>query len=260
MRILPRYILGEVTSHALIGTAIFTFVIYTRELGQILELVVRNSAPLPTAIELFFLIIPEALTITLPAGVLIGILIGLSRLAADSEITAMKASGIGIWSFLRILSIFFLAAWILALANSVYLAPRSQEALTRLQDKLKGSQVSFEIQPRVFYEGFPKMVLYVHDVKSAQGAAIWKGVFLADTSNPAAPRITLAEKGILVSEGKNTLHLHLVNGSSHDIDPSKPDQYQISTFEETDLPISFPEKATAKDQAPASISQVPTLQ
>ena len=260
MRIFTRYILREVTSHALIGTAIFTFVIYTKELGQILELVVRNSAPLPSAIELFILIIPEALTITLPAGVLIGILIGLSRLAADSEITAMKASGIGVWHFLRVLSIFFLAAWLLALGNSVYLAPRAQEALARLQDQLKGSQVSFEIQPRVFYEGFPKMVLYVHDVKSAEGAAIWKGVFLADISNPGAPKITLAEKGILVSEGRNTLHLHLVNGSAHDLDPTKPDQYQISTFQETDLPISLPEGAAAKDQQPASISQVPTLQ
>jgi LPS export ABC transporter permease LptF/LPS export ABC transporter permease LptG len=260
MRILTRYILGEVTSHALLGTAIFTFVIYTKELGQILELVVRNSAPLPSAIKVFFFIIPEALTITLPAGALIGILIGLSRLAADSEITAMKASGIGVWTFLRILSIFFIAAWLLALANSVYLAPRAQEAVARLQDKLKGSQVSFQVQPRVFYEGFPKMVLYVHDVKSAQGAAIWKGVFIADTTNPAAPRITLAEKGILVSEGKNALHLHLVNGSSHEQDPVKPDQYQVSTFEETDLPIALPESAASKDQAPASISQIPTWQ
>ena len=254
MRILTRYILREVISHALIGTAIFTFIIYTKELGQILELVVRNSAPLPSAIQLFLLVIPEALTITLPAGVLIGIQIGLSRLAADSEITAMKASGIGVWHFLRVLSIFFLAAWLLALGNSVYLAPRSQEALVHLQDQLKGSQVSFEIQPRVFYEGFPKLVLYVHDVKSAEGAAIWKGVFLADMSNPSAPRITLAEKGILVSESRNTLHLHLVNGSAHELDPAKPDQYQISTFQETDLPISLPESAAAKDQQPASIS------
>jgi LPS export ABC transporter permease LptG/LPS export ABC transporter permease LptF len=222
---------------------------------------VRNSAPLPSAIELFLLIIPEALTITLPAGVLIGILIGLSRLAADSEITAMKASGMGIGSFLRILSIFFLAAWLLALGNSLYLAPRSQQRLSHLQEKLKGSQVSFEVQPRVFYEGFPKMVLYVHDVKSAQGAAIWKGVFLADTSNPSAPKITLAEEGILVSEGKNTLHLHLINGSSHETDPTMPEKYQISTFKVTDLPISLPESAAAaKDQPPAAISEIPTFQ
>ena len=260
MRILTRYILGEVTSHALIGAAIFTFVIYTKELGQILELIVRNSAPLPSAIELFLLIIPEALTITLPAGVLIGILIGLSRLAADSEITAMKASGIGIGSFLRILSIFFIAAWLLALGNSLYLAPRSQQALNHLQEMLKGSQVSFQVQPRVFYEGFPKMVLYVHDVKSAQGAAIWRGVFLADTSNPSAPKVTLAEEGILVSEGKNRLHLHLINGSSHETDPTMADKYQISTFRATDLPIFLPESAVAtKDQPPAAISEIPSF-
>jgi LPS export ABC transporter permease LptF/LPS export ABC transporter permease LptG len=260
MRILTRYILGEVTSHALLGTAIFTFIIFTRELGQILELVVRNSAPLPSAAELFFLTVPEALTLTLPAGVLIGILIGLSRLAADSEITAMKASGVGVWNFLRILSTFFLAAWLLALANNVYLAPRSQAALSRLQDRLKGSQVSFEIQPRVFYEGFPKKVLYVNDVKSAQGAAIWKGVFIADTSTPGAPKITLAEQGILVSESKNTLHLHLINGSLHESDPTSPDKYQISTFEETDLPITLPEGGATKDQPPSSLAQIPTFQ
>ena len=260
MRILRRYILGEVTSHALIGTAIFTFVIFTKELGQILELVVRNSAPLPSAVELFFLTIPGALTITLPAGVLIGVLLGLSRLAADSEITAMKACGVSLSKFLQILAVFFVGAWLLALANSVYLAPRSQEALSHLQDRLKGSQVSFEIQPRVFYEGFPKKVLYVHDVKSAQGAAIWKGVFIADTTDPAAPRVTLAERGILVSEGKNLLHLHLVNGSSHETVPGEPDKYQISTFQETDMPIELPESSAAKDQPPSAISEVPTWQ
>ena len=258
MRILRRYILGEVTSHALIGTAIFTFVIFTKELGQILELVVRNSAPLFSAIELFLLIIPGALTITLPAGVLIGVLLGLSRLAADSEITAMKACGVSLGKFLRILSIFFVGAWFLALANSVYLAPRAQEALVHLQDRLKGSQVSFEVQPRVFYEGFPKLVLYVHDVKSAQGAAIWKGVFIADISNPSAPRVTLAERGILVSEGRHLLHLHLINGSSHETVPGEPDKYQISTFQETDIPINLPESSAAKDQPPSAISEVPT--
>jgi hypothetical protein len=44
MRILTRYILREVTAHALIGVAIFTFVLFTRDLGRILELVVRASA------------------------------------------------------------------------------------------------------------------------------------------------------------------------------------------------------------------------
>ncbi|MGA2855532.1 MAG: LPS export ABC transporter permease LptF [Candidatus Sulfotelmatobacter sp.] len=254
MRILTRYILREVTAHALIGAAIFTFVLFTRDLGRILELVVRASAPLPSVAEIFFFTVPLALTYTLPMSVLVGILIGLSRLAADSEITAMRASGMGVWSFLRVLSIFVLAAWLLALGNGVYVAPRSQAALARLEDRLKGSQVSFEVQPRVFYEGFPKIVLYVQDVQSAQGAALWKGVFMADLSDAANPKITLAKEGIVVSEGPDRLHLHLIDGSAHETDPKQADRYQISTFDKTDIPIELPSTENKGDESlPASL-------
>ncbi len=258
MRILTRYILREITSHALIGAGVFTFVLFTRDLGRLLELVVRNSAPFPSVAEIFFFTVPVALIYTIPMGALVGILIGLSRLAADSEITAMRASGIGVWTFLRIVSIFAVVAWLLALVNSVYLAPQSQAALGRLQDRLKSSQASFEIQPRVFYEGFPQLVLYVQDVQSAQGAAIWKGVFIADISNPSAPRITLAQQGILVSQDMDTLHLHLINGATHETDPKVPDQYQVSTFQQTDIPIQVPQTENKDEQAAVPVAQLGT--
>ena len=254
MRILTRYILREVTSHALIGAAIFTFVLFTRDLGRILELVVRASAPLPSVAEIFFYTVPLALTYTIPMSVLVGILIGLSRLAADSEITAMRASGMGVWDFGRALAIFVFAAWLLALGNGLYLAPWSMASLGHLEEQLKGSQVSFEVQPRVFYEGFPKIVLYVQDVHTAQGAAVWKGVFLADISDAANPRITLAHEGILVPEGQDRLHLHLVDGSTHETDPKQADHYQISTFDQTDIPIDLPSTENkAEEQIPVGL-------
>jgi LPS export ABC transporter permease LptF/LPS export ABC transporter permease LptG len=248
MRILTRYILREVTSHALIGAGIFTFVLFTRDLGRILELVVRASAPLPSVAEIFFYTVPLALTYTIPMSVLVGILIGLSRLAADSEITAMRASGMGVWSFGRVLAIFVVGAWALALFNGLYLAPWSLASLGHLEDQLKGSQVSFEVQPRVFYEGFPRIVLYVQDVHTAQGAAVWKGVFLADISDAANPRITLAHEGILVPEGQDRLHLHLIDGATHETDPKLTDRYQISTFQQTDIPIELPATENKSDE------------
>ena len=256
MRILTRYILGEVVSHALIGAAVFTFVLFTRDLGRILELVVRNSAPLPSVAEIFFFTVPVALTYTIPMGVLVGILIGLSRLAADSEVTAMRASGLGVWTFLRVISIFVVVAWLLALGNSVYLAPRSLAALGHLQDNLKSSQASFEVQPRVFYEGFPKIILYVQDVKAMAGGALWKGVFLADLTDPSAPRISLAREGLLVSQGPDRLDLHLTNGSTHENDPKNPDQYQISTFQITDIPIQIPASQNNQEHEPTSLSEL----
>jgi LPS export ABC transporter permease LptG/LPS export ABC transporter permease LptF len=255
MRILTRYILGEVVSHALIGAGVFTFVLFTRDLGRILELVVRNSAPLPSVAEIFFFTVPVALTYTIPMGVLVGILIGLSRLSADSEITAMRASGLGVWTFLRVISIFVVVAWLLALGNSVYLAPRSLAALGQLQDDLKGSQASFEVQPRVFYEGFPKIILYVQDVKAISGGALWKGVFLADLTDPSAPRISLARDGQLVSQGTDTLDLHLINGSTHETDPKNPEQYQISTFKTTDIPLQVPTTQGSQEHEPTSLGE-----
>ncbi len=252
MRILTRYVLREVFGSALIGVAVFSFVLFTRDLGRILELVVRNSAPLPSVAEVFLFTLPVTLTYTIPMGVLVGILIGLGRLAADSEITAMRASGVGVWRFTRMLSLFVAVAWGLALVNSLWLAPACQSAMARLQDRLKTSQASFEVQPRVFYEGFPKAVLYVQDVVSAQRTAIWKGVFLADLSNPIAPRITLARQGLLVSEGPTSLRLHLIDGSTHESSAAAPEDYQISTFASTDIPIELPaaEADTPKGQLP----------
>jgi LPS export ABC transporter permease LptG/LPS export ABC transporter permease LptF len=244
VRILTRYILKEIASHALIGVALFTFIIFMRDLGRLLELIVRNSAPLPSVAEIFLFTLPATFTITIPMGVLVGILVGLSRLAADSEVTAMRASGMGVSMFIRSVSVFAISAWLLGMANSVYLAPRSAIALEHLQGRLKSSQASFEIEPRVFYEDFKNTVLYVQDVIPANNQALWRGVFLADISDPSSPRITLAERGALLSDGPNKLRFHLEDGTQQETVPKVKDQYSITTFENTEIPIALPTDET----------------
>jgi LPS export ABC transporter permease LptG/LPS export ABC transporter permease LptF len=249
VRIFTRYILGEVVSHALIGIAVFTFVIFMRDMARIMELVVRNSAPLPAVLKIFLFTIPTALTVTLPMGVLVGILIGLSRLAADSEVTAMRASGLGAGIFLRVVAVFGIAAWLFAVCNSLWFSPGAARRLARLQEELSRSQVSFEVQPRVFYENFPGYVFYVRDVLSAPGAALWQHIFIADVNTPAAPRVILAEKGVSVAgEQPNTLILHLENAVRHELapkaekterDPDPAKEYDVNTFQKTDFALSL---------------------
>ena len=240
MRILTRYILKEIASHALIGVALFTFIIFMRDLGKLLELIVRNSAPLPSVAEIFLFTLPATFTITLPMGVLVGILVGLSRLAADSEVTAIRASGMGVGMFVRSVAIFAIAAWLLGIANSIYIAPDSAIALNRLQERLKTSQASFEIQPRVFYEDFKNIVLYVQDAIPSKGQALWRGIFLADISDPASPKITLAQRGALLSDGPNKLRFHLEDGTQQEAVPKVKDQYSITTFDNTEIPLLLP--------------------
>jgi LPS export ABC transporter permease LptG/LPS export ABC transporter permease LptF len=172
-------------------------------------------------------------------AVLIGILLGLSRLASDSEITAMRASGLGVVSFLRIVSIVAVLSWIAGLAISLYVAPRAAHALLDYEEQSKTSQATVEVQSRVFYEDFKNYVLYAQDVlPGANGTAIWKHVFLADLTQPATPHIISAQQAIVqAGSGHQTLRLDLINGSRHDISSTDPAQYDITAFNSTVLPI-----------------------
>ena len=242
MRILTRYILGEITSHSLIGCALFTFILFMKPLEQILEMVVRNSSSFMSVFQLFLFMLPNTFLLSIPMAVLVGVLLGLSRLAADSEITAMRASGFGIWYFVRVSAVIALLGTALGLINSLYVGPMANQGILDLQKELETSQGAYEIQPRVFYEDFKNTVVYVQDVVSGAGASHWRKLFIADLSDPTSPGITTAENAT-VTEDKGPesqgMLIRLRNGSQHELAANEPGQYNVSTFKVTDRPMAF---------------------
>jgi LPS export ABC transporter permease LptG/LPS export ABC transporter permease LptF len=202
-------------------------------------MVVRNSSTFSNAAEIFLFTLPNLFRVTIPMSVLVGVLLGLSRLAADSEIIAMRASGLGIGYFVRVSSIVAVGGTLLGLANSLYLAPRANQAILDMEQSLETSQASYEIQPRVFYEDFKNFVLYVQNVRSGTGASNWDQVFMADVSEPMAPRITTAASATVASDSTQVLLMRLRNGAQHDTVDDQPDQYNISVFTSTDRPLEL---------------------
>jgi len=237
VRILTRYILGEILSHTLIGCALFTFILFMKELPHILDMVVRDSSTFTSIAEVVVFFMPNFFMVTIPMGVLVGILLGLSRLAADSEIIAMRASGLGIGYFVRVASLVAVGGTVFGLANSLYVAPRANQGILEL-DKALASQASYEIQPRVFDEDFKNTVLYVQNVISGTGASNWKQVFMADITDPNAPRITTAASAVVISDSSQQLLMRLRNGTENDPVSGHPEEANISTFAIDDLPFT----------------------
>src|SRR5687767_7061347 len=81
-------------SGALLGTVLFTFVLFLQRVTKLFEQLVKGSASGETVGHIFALLLPPALTFTIPVGILVGTLIALSRMSADAEITALRASGV----------------------------------------------------------------------------------------------------------------------------------------------------------------------
>lgn len=251
MRLLDKYICREVGSHAFLGFAVFTFVLFIPKLVQLMDLVVRHSGGAATVALLFLCLLPPALIFTIPMGVLVGVLIGLGRLSADSEIVALHASGIGLRRLLAPIGLLALGCSFLTLVITFWLSPTSVRTLHHLQEEILASQAPFAVQPRVFDERFPHHILYVRDVEAA--AARWSGVFLSDSGSQNNSTITLAENAqVIRGAEKGELELHLGAASTHEYNPSDPSHYNVSTFGETDIPIEISGNViTPKNQAVA---------
>ena len=250
MRIIDRYIFREVLSHALLGLGIFTFVIFVPQLVQIMNVVARHSGDARQIALLFLSAFPRVLTFSVPIGVLVGVLIGLGRMSADSELIAMNAAGMGLKRILIPVGALALGAAGITLCMTVWLGPISIRTLRSLEERLRSTQVSFEVQPRVFNEQFPHLVLYVQDISAA--AMNWHGVFLAESDGGEVSRLTLAEEAIVVADrDQGKLQLYLRNGSVHESQTKGPEHYGLSAFGERDLALAV--GGGGATQAPAVV-------
>ena len=255
MRILNRYVCREVVSHALLGLAIFTFVFFVPQLVQLMELLVQHAATTGQTALVFLCAIPPVLVFTLPMAMLIGVLIGLGRLSADSEIVAINASGISLRRLLvpiMAIAIFTTAA---AFVITLWIAPRSLRTLRTLENHLRASEASFAIQPRVFDERFPHMVLYVQDV--AASGAHWRGILLADSNGSADSKLTLARNAIVAADAKQgKIDIHLEGATSHEYNFADPSRYALSSSAtlSTVLPLAGSDSDT-KEPREVPISQ-----
>jgi LPS export ABC transporter permease LptG/LPS export ABC transporter permease LptF len=228
MRILGRYIFREIISSSLLGMALATSIIFLQGVGKLFEVLVRSSPRPETVLYLFALSLPPLLPLTIPFGTLVGILVGLGRLATDGEITAMRAAGCSSRRVVLPVMAFAFIAMLVAGAMTLRLTPLSVRVSKDIMDKLSASQVSADIEPRVFDEDFPNTILYVRDVTPGP-VVVWHNVFLADLTPPeqrtsgmgdkaAGPLITVAREAIAVPDpDHNRLQLSMRNAGNHEM-------------------------------------------
>jgi len=258
MRILDRYIFKEILFPSLIALVALTFVAFlafSREIGWLLELIVRQSATVRDIWTISSAYVPNVLTFTIPMAVLVGILTGFGRMSSDSEAIAFRATGISMIRLLvPVLTLGFLA-FFSNLAMTVFIAPQAASRLRDVRYEFIAKQVSLEVKTRVFNESLANFVLYVQGV--AREGFNWRGILLADMSQPDQLRVTFARSGAVTKDDeRRTFAITLTNGSSHVVAPRSPNKYSYDTFDTTTISVPMPE--TPPKQERIIMSEVPT--
>jgi len=179
VRILGRYVFREVLISSVLGTFLATFVTFLHGSDKLFEQIAGSNANLRTIVTLFAWAIPPLLPLTIPFGVLVGILIGLGRLSSDGEIIAMRAAGVSSRKVIAPVLLFAIIGVAIAAVASITLTPISARETARIITQMNANRLSADIPPRVFDEDFPNRILYVGEVVPGK-ITVWKPVFIVD--------------------------------------------------------------------------------
>ena len=255
MKILHRYILGELASYLLIALFFLTFLMLLNKIFQFTDLVLNRGAPLSIVARFLFAALPVLLLATLPMATLIACIMAFSRLSSDSEFAAMTASGMSLYSQLIPVGMVGVAAAALSGFLMIFSLPWSQSAALELREEmLRGQAAGFEVRERVFNDRFDGVMIYVRET-DAPGKTM-KGIMISDTREAGKNRVIFANRGMIVkSPDSPKVWLRLVKGTVHTVGepgkthgrqtgarnppPLQKSHYQIARFETYDLNVDL---------------------
>lgn len=247
---LHRYILQELIGPFFLGILIFTFVLLMDRILELIELVINKGVELQVVLQLVLYIIPSFLVLTVPMAVLVATLTAFGRLSTDSEITAMKASGISLYMLYRPVLLFSLLATATTFMVYTKALPWGNYQFRVLMYELARTKATVGLKQQVFDTTFPGLTIYIDEIDEKDQS--FNGVMVSDTRDPKNALILFARRGRLISDEKALrVILRLENGVSHpkDVRPN-PLKYQMVAFPMLDYTLRLQEEHQEKISIP----------
>ena len=237
MRLLSRYLLRQLAAPFLFALAAQTSLMLLSQIAKKFGALVGKGLPWTVIGEVFALSLPFIIAMTLPMAVLLAVLYTFSHLAADNEITAMRASGISAYQVLKPVLVWgiFMAAFNFAFVDQVL--PRSNARLRALLIDIGRKKPTFELREQVINEVPPSQYfLRASRIDAATGKL--RGVTIYDVGGEASRRIIYADSGSMAyAEGQTDLSLRLYDGSIHQYRPAEPTRFQLTYFSVNDIRV-----------------------
>jgi lipopolysaccharide export system permease protein len=224
VKILSRYVLREHLGPLAFALTALTSLLLLNFIAKRFGDLVGKGLPASVIAEFFLLAIPFTVAMTLPMACLVAVLYAFSRLASESEITALKASGVGMW---RILGPVLGGAAALSLFmiyfNDIVL-PSANHKLRILQTDIGRTKPTFALREQVINDVAPGR-LFLRALRIDKAKSRMHDVVIYDFGDGSKRRTIVADSGDLaLVDGTGDLTLLLFNGTMTEIPVATPTQ------------------------------------
>lgn len=201
-RALDRYVVAAVLPYIALSLAILSLIILLQQTSKFADVLGNSAVPLRLTLEVTLNVLPNILIFTLPMSTLVGVATGYSRMSHDSELTAMRAAGVG--SFRVIVPALSVGAFLslLTLCAGFVAAPGAARNLRDIGLRAALYRMESPVEPRSFYTGMPGKVVYVREGDQASG--LWENLFIYWQESDGRLRLVTAKRGRLDFRGDQT--------------------------------------------------------
>src|SRR6266850_1096375 len=194
VRILSRYILRQHVPPLGFALAALTSAMLVNQVAKQFGNLVGKGLPWGVIFEVFVLTIPFIVAMTLPMAVLVAVLYAFSHLAADNEVTAMKASGVSVGRLLAPVLGGAALVGVVALAWNDQLLPRSNHRLRTLLVDIQRKKPTFQLKEQVINEVVPGQ-FFLRAARIDPASNKLKDVTIYDLEDAERRRIITADSG-----------------------------------------------------------------
>jgi lipopolysaccharide export system permease protein len=241
---LDRYLLREVALTSVAVTGVLLVILLSNQFARVLGQAAQTGLPGSIVLTLIGLTTLQQLTVLVPIGLFLGIVLALGRLYHESEMTAMAACGVGTLRLYRPMVLLTLVVAALLAALSMRVVPAAGARAQQIRvEALRAAQFG-ALEPgrfRTFAGG--EAVFYAEHV-SRDGRL--EGVF-AQRRDGERVEIAVAERAEQRGAGQAEQLFVLYDGRRYEGIPGKP-EWRIVEFAEHGIPVRMPEFTPKKER------------
>ena len=230
MKILSRYVLKEHAGPLVFALAALTSLLLLNYVAKHFGSLVGKGLPWTAIAAFFALSVPFTVAMTLPMAVLISTLYAFSRLAAENEITALKASGVGMTKIMRPVLVAAAVVAIVMIGFNDQVLSRSNHQLAVLQTDIARTKPTFALREQVINPVSPGK-LYVRANKIDRATNQMREITIYDLGDPSRGRTIFAQTGTLgFAANRQDLVMTLFDGNMQEVSNADPGQLQRLFF------------------------------
>lgn len=235
---IDRYI-ARLIFFPMLGTLVLSAMLLVLEkMLRLFDFVATEGGPVSVVWRMLANLIPEYLSLGIPIGLMLGILLAFRRLATSSELDVLKGVGMSFGRLMRMPYAYAIALAALNLAIVGFIQPVARYAYEGLQFELRSGALGASIKVGEFTKLGDRMTLRIEE--SYNDGRSLRGIFVRGENKDGQRVSATAARGqFLATDDPNTIILRLSQGVLIHESP-KFAVPRVLTFDNHDLPIPLP--------------------